>query len=719
MGDIGFKIDVDDKQLAKKIRRQIKRGIRSSVGDLNRGMERTATSKIRSEDAIWRHHLIEGFENARLEFGDRTVASVMNVSDHAAAQEQGVSGTARKRNTPYSYKNKRPPLDELIPWVRDNLTGTGFIPPGYDDDEWRFSGGVGSGGDGDDGGDSGSGGVTQEVDHGHDPLMGAEYLNPGTEVTFNRPDWGVDSGIINQVLSESREWDYEISLDSGFLGVNAEHITYWPNKGAETQVQSLDVGTVVYVGDADSFGKITSLATDLDDSIAGAQIEFRDGTVDLLDLHQFEIAEVNPFDDGGDIVLDGNGLYVPDAGYKSFDISSEVFATETFPEQRVVVYDTIDKEYVRGTVLEYPDRDDEQVKIELDNGLTTTVSVHNAGNFRLAGGEDWDELSEDEAKQRLEAYFDRVIATSHSEWLNKAPSGMTFEELDSARIDWIRDRWLSDVWDIYDDKWLVKEQVRNWLAVVGYPDSEVSKGWSGGIGPLNDSSRFLGVFLSSDQISNIYSGSEDDYVDTLLHESAHTLSHTMGFGYVGRKAYYSDILKYAEFEPDGRQTVTRSGSDLPSDAKLQMFHEHGSSAGTPVGGTDWMKDAYDAALSGETGIKGYSPTFENGTDAEITRLHEAANHAYWLQLIAAREQYKEYGNVPTKDALFIRSTYSITNAEETLATLTEVLTAPGTDYEDRIPHLHELYPWLIEAWLGVHNPPERIAEILRDLGYNV
>lgn len=39
------------------------------------------------------------------------------MEDYGAFQDQGVSGTKKKYNTPFSYKSKRPPLKPITDWV--------------------------------------------------------------------------------------------------------------------------------------------------------------------------------------------------------------------------------------------------------------------------------------------------------------------------------------------------------------------------------------------------------------------------------------------------------------------------------------------------------------------------------------------------------------------------------------------------------------------------
>jgi hypothetical protein len=39
------------------------------------------------------------------------------MEDYGVFQDQGVSGTKKKYNTPFSYKSKRPPLQPILNWV--------------------------------------------------------------------------------------------------------------------------------------------------------------------------------------------------------------------------------------------------------------------------------------------------------------------------------------------------------------------------------------------------------------------------------------------------------------------------------------------------------------------------------------------------------------------------------------------------------------------------
>ena len=191
MSKIRFGVDVDGKKVGRKIRRRIEAGIDSAASEINDGMRREAKEKIRNENAIFRGELLEGFANAKVTFGDSTVASLRNLADHAPYQDRGVSGVYKNRNTPYKYKNKKPPLASLIPWVEQNLNGSywpeddlGPPPSGfYSGDRRSRSRPTG-----------GSGGVTVDDTDGIDPneqLIRPDPLDTSEEDEIVQvDDWG-------------------------------------------------------------------------------------------------------------------------------------------------------------------------------------------------------------------------------------------------------------------------------------------------------------------------------------------------------------------------------------------------------------------------------------------------------------------------------------------------------------------------------------------------
>lgn len=127
-------IDVDNKQIAAEIQDRIEDGIDNAASEINDQTRRVAKQKVRGKNAVFTSELLEGFVNSKVELGDSTIASLSNRSDHAPYQERGVSGTQKQRDTPHRYTDKKPPLDNLIPWIQQNLAGTGFWPSDLDGD---------------------------------------------------------------------------------------------------------------------------------------------------------------------------------------------------------------------------------------------------------------------------------------------------------------------------------------------------------------------------------------------------------------------------------------------------------------------------------------------------------------------------------------------------------------------------------------------------------
>ena len=209
-----FRVDVDGKNVGRRIRDRIEDGVDAAADEINDEMRKVARSKIQSEGAVFTRDLISSFSSSKVNFGRSTVASLRNLSEHAPYQERGVSGTQVQRNTPHKYTTKKPPLDELIPWVIQNLHGSfwpqelGDPPTGYDGSvvstpspRSRRSG------------SSGSGGVDRsESDTDEfDPLMGAGDLEAGMDVSVSgHPTFGAFRGTIHVVL-EDNEYKYQVA----------------------------------------------------------------------------------------------------------------------------------------------------------------------------------------------------------------------------------------------------------------------------------------------------------------------------------------------------------------------------------------------------------------------------------------------------------------------------------------------------------------------------
>jgi hypothetical protein len=428
---------------------------------------------------------------------------------------------------------------------------------------------------------------------------------------------------------------------------------------------------------------------------------------------------VNTTDSG--IPTDENGLYDPETNYREFDITDSFFPEDTFPGQEVVVYDTFDKKYRRADLVGYPDEKDKHIEVKFhDDGGHTHVATSNTGGFKLVGGEFWDSLTTPEKKDRLRDHFNSEIKGSHTDFQDLLNSNqLTYPT--SGRLDWVRDKWLSDLWENYKDDWYVKESFRNMMAQFGSTNTRLKKGALGGILPNAEGTRFIGAFLSKSQIQNYpgggLDGGEDRYLDTLRHESLHAFTQSVGYGRIGSQIEWEDTLKTADWLRNGDQR--NPDPDLPTTMKKHLFVVNGLNKPDYVGGTDWIEETYDAAINGNSGIRNYSPSFNTPEDLEVQRLLEASNRAYWLQAVAGNKKWKD-GDLVKHDPIFVQWEYSATNAEETLATLHTVMTSEyisRSELKDLLEQLDEFYPWLLEAWLNAFDPGTDQSDILSVLGY--
>jgi len=704
-----FKVSVDGKKVGRRIRSHIEDGMDDASDDIARGIERTAKAKIRRKGAVWSHELIEGFADTTLEFGDRQTVTVRNVSEHAPAQEYGVSGTERKRDTPLSYGGKMPPVQSLIPWVRAHLTGTGF-DPGWTPHKKEWEGGD----SGDDGGDGGST-VTRPPSQGdYDPLMGADRLEKGTSVLVSYPDRGSLTGTISRVhTSGSYDYTLDIDADDSFIDFKAEWIENFDGKGASP----LDVeqGKTVYVGGTGSFGKISEVTTGDDGVINGAKVDYRDGDLDsLYDLSEFEVVP----DDYNPIITDSDGRYLPGLNFREYDPDETWDIRTTFPGQDVVIYDEFDDRFRRAEVIQFPKKLDEQIRVRFeDDGGVTDVGVDNTSGFRLVGGRFWESLTTPEKKEKLRDHFDNVIRDGYKTALLKPlRDRVESDDPTDASNDYIRDTWIDELWDTYDDDFLIKETFRSFIGTFRVPKKRQNN-ILGSVAPRFDN-KFAALFWSQQDISDHKAVDADEYKKTVFHESLHALTQSFYFGRNGNGDDWKKTLDEADWKRDGGQRTIRAY--LPNHARQQMFTDKSVFGPDVVGGEDWMEDAYDAAVVSD--IRNYSPTFQSTKGASgMERLLEASNHAWWLQSVRAREA-KKAGTYDKKADFFVFWAYSSANAEETLATTHEVLSSSG--WEDRnikflVGNLHEYYPWLVEEWLDVFNPGSKQRQLLDFLGYDV
>lgn len=422
------------------------------------------------------------------------------------------------------------------------------------------------------------------------------------------------------------------------------------------------------------------------------------------------------------IETDSNGLYVPGTNFREYDITEPFDANTTFPYQRVVVYDTFDKKYRRGRVTGYPDDTDTRVRVQFDDtDAITEIETNNASGFRLAGSEYWDSLTESEQKDVLYDHFENNIRDAYKthKKTQRYLNTKYFREPTDDRLDWTRDKWLNTLWDTYPDKWYVKEQFRNFSSQIGMEQSYMDTGATGAIAPNSDNSRFSLLLMSKTQVSNKNGFPESEYIGTLHHESLHALTTSNRYKSDGSGIDWEKTLEKADWSSQGQNSV--SGPDLPDHATDQMFKDNTITDPAPVGGDDWLPDAWDAAMNGSEGIHNYTPDFNTPVDYKFERLLEAANRAYWLQAVLGAER-EQNGGAAKYGRYFTEWKYSSMNAEETLATFHEAMTNDTISKADLRKLLSEAdyhYPWLIEAWLALLDVNGDQKDILADLGYNV
>ncbi|SEL17736.1 hypothetical protein [Haloferax larsenii] len=124
MAKIGFKVSVDDNDVPNDIRNHIERGIRKATKRLARRIKEEAEAEIRRKNAtdsygIWEGDLVGGFHIER----DGDSLRVINDDDAAGPMEYGVE--------PGAFGARGPPIENLLPWIRDHFpTDTSFDPWG-------------------------------------------------------------------------------------------------------------------------------------------------------------------------------------------------------------------------------------------------------------------------------------------------------------------------------------------------------------------------------------------------------------------------------------------------------------------------------------------------------------------------------------------------------------------------------------------------------------
>jgi hypothetical protein len=123
MAKLNIDVNVDENGIAKRVEEAIEDGVENAAEDISEQSTHVAKTEIVEEGAVWRGDLLASFEDDVKKQGDDVILKIQNISEHAEPVENGAE-----------YSNKKPPIQELLPWVRDKLNHMRF-----DDPEWVMS----------------------------------------------------------------------------------------------------------------------------------------------------------------------------------------------------------------------------------------------------------------------------------------------------------------------------------------------------------------------------------------------------------------------------------------------------------------------------------------------------------------------------------------------------------------------------------------------------
>lgn len=660
-----FSIDIDNKKVAEQIERRIEEGIENAQDEIARGIKREAKDHIRRKQAIFRHELIEGFVDADLNFGGHYKISVRNVSDHAPAQEYGVSGVEEKRDTPLSFSTKMPPVTALIPWVRAHLTGTGF-DPNWNPQDSAYSQNDGNG-DNDGGGSGSSGGKSG----------------------------GNDGNIAN------------------YDGYSASPL--------ETEA-----GRTVFLGDRDEYAVIDSVTQGDDGVIDGAVVDYIESdSTEELPLSDFEVVPV----DQEPIMVDSNKKYVPGINFRKYKLNRVIRTENTHPFQQVVVFDKDNKKYRRGEITSYPFSDGSAVEVQFhDDGGVNIIGLAGKDRMKIVGTRFWDSNTKSEKQDLLRRHFnENIIETSLNKTFSK-PKEVTPDKyrLEWVRDNWIDNLWdnYADDYTIKEDirsyqyqAEIDPSQAKNdYLAYISMKTSRENETSGGFLSKRELKNNF-------NPTEQEYIGTLRHETMHVFHGHR---GYKRDWAGIPNKYKWRKTLKTADWQSDGSNAnvLYENGDQVTAGNAISLMLRDDDGNDGVIGGIDWIEDAFDAAnKSHSRGIINYNPNFNTNKANKTKRLMEAANRAFWLQNVRGNHKSKNYTNgISTREPFWVERPYSAKDAQETLATLQKVMTYDqyqDWDVEERIKHLHKYYPWLIEAWLGKFNPGADQKRYLDRLGYDV
>ena len=110
-------VGVDDNGVFDSIEREVLRGARRGLKKTADSSVETAQDHLERRGAIWTWQTYEGFRVVPTSDG----YIVRNTARHADYVDKGVSGIYVKRDTPYAFTDRGPPLEKLLPWFLAKL----------------------------------------------------------------------------------------------------------------------------------------------------------------------------------------------------------------------------------------------------------------------------------------------------------------------------------------------------------------------------------------------------------------------------------------------------------------------------------------------------------------------------------------------------------------------------------------------------------------------
>ena len=668
MSDIRFRVDVSGKSVVRDIRDALRDGMESGGEDVARGIEKVASRKIRDEGAVWRHELLEGFTKSVVQFGGDTHVRVGNVSDHAKYQERGVSGQVIKRNTPHAYEDEGPPIEALIPWVRDHLWGTGFDP---------F--------DGDDGADGGA--EPEEVstdtdgDLAFSPVKDSDLGNievgdlldnqyatrlPVRTITDEgafRVGWGKDQYWLRPISAtnievhrvnddgstefidavDSMKWHSEVSdspllgidwnyLDSGGEEINPfrEHdlpdgFSSQYDEGFYAKIGSWSVGDEAYFHNTD--GQVYRARISDDNGDGSLKIVRLDGSDFADDWRPADEAVEGVFL----VAVEKTGYddsiapedFVPPAGYTKHSVNEWDFEA-TYPGQQVIIFDRDYGTYRDGVIKEFPSEQMDRVVVEEDDGFITTIATDNPFSHKLLATRDWSDLTENAQKSVLrQDWEDNIVGnrTDHFDALNRqGPNGDIVEDLDATTASKLTDWLFEDVWNIYDSD-RMKEMMKRMISSIQYkdfmrsksPDNPYDNGVLGGVSGIGNGAT-IGIWLGDSGFQKTNRAKNGGtYLSTVIHESEHAMTRARGFNKKAGGNGVSRELDDVNFLRSGLQTNPHADSTHAED---YVFYKEAWAGGSEdlIGWDNWREDVYASGRYASPGATVASYTSENPED---------------------------------------------------------------------------------------------------------